>query len=324
MGDVRLRLRQAVRAQLADLHSGDVVLVALSGGADSLALAAATAAEAQAGDVRAGAVIVDHDLQADSATVASKAADQAATLGLHPVEVVSVSVDAAGLGPEANARAARYDALTAAAQRADARAVLLAHTLDDQAETVLLGLSHGSGARSLAGMAPRRGLWRRPFLAIRREDTVAACTAWHLQPWQDPHNDDSSFARVRLRREVMPALHAALGTNVSDALARTADRLRDDDEALTQWARRVAAEASRDDGGFDVTAIAAVPAAVRHRVLRQLAVAAGVPARSWNSTHLTTLDRLITAWHGQGPAALPAGVVVKRDCGRLYLSRPAP
>jgi len=322
--DVRLRLRQAVRAQLADLDAGAVVLVALSGGPDSLALAAATALEGQSCGVRAGAVVVDHGLQDGSFAVAARAAQQAASLGLQPVEVTNVSVTPAGLGPEATARVARYEALTGAAQHAGAQAVLLGHTLDDQAETVLLGLSQGSGARSMAGMRARHGLWRRPFLAVRRTDTAAACLAWGLQPWQDPHNDDRSFTRVRLRREVMPALHAALGAGVSEALARTAARLRDDDQALTLWAERAANEARSDDGSYDAAALAGVPAAVRHRVLRQLAVTAGVPARSWNSKHLTALDRLVTAWHGQGPAALPAGVVARRDCGRLYVSHPAP
>ena len=181
------------------------MLVALSGGPDSLALAAATAFEAPRAGLRAGAVIVDHGLQAGSADAAAQAARQAEALGLNPVLVEPVTVGADG-GPEAAARDARYAALAAAAARTGAIAVLLGHTLDDQAETVLLGLARGSGATSLQGMEQASGLYRRPLLGIRRATTVQFCADSELEPWHDPQNDDPAFTRVRVRKAVLPVL----------------------------------------------------------------------------------------------------------------------
>ena len=190
--------RTAVRAVLADLDPGDLVLVACSGGADSLALAAATAYEARRVGrsvrsrgyaVRAGAVVVDHGLQPDSAAIARRAAEQCRDLGLDPVEVCAAEWrEARSAGPEGGARAARYAAIERAARESGARMVLLGHTLDDQAEQVLLGLARGAGARSLAGMPPARGSYRRPFLTLRRAQTEAACAAQALTFWTDPTN----------------------------------------------------------------------------------------------------------------------------------------
>ncbi|GGM19441.1 tRNA lysidine(34) synthetase TilS [Promicromonospora citrea] len=189
--------RTAVRAVLADLDPGDLVLVACSGGADSLALAAATAAEARRVGrsvrsrgyaVRAGAVVVDHGLQPDSADVARRAAEQCRDLGLDPVEVRPAEWQGTGAGPEGGARAARYAAIERVAHASGARVVLLGHTLDDQAEQVLLGLARGAGARSLAGMPRARGIYRRPFLGLRRAQTEAVCAALGLGFWTDPTN----------------------------------------------------------------------------------------------------------------------------------------
>jgi tRNA(Ile)-lysidine synthase len=233
------RTREAVRATLAELPQGTTVLVACSGGTDSLALAAATAFEAPKLGLRAGAVVVDHGLQPDSAHVAETAAEQCRTLGLDPVQVRVVEVGTDG-GPEGAARTARYDALRDAADELSADVVLLAHTRDDQAETVLLGLGRGSGARSLAGMAPAVGRLRRPFLEVPRATTAAACIASGLRPWHDPHNDDPQYTRVRVRHEVLPVLEEALGPGVVEALARTAGLLRADADALDQLAADVA------------------------------------------------------------------------------------
>ncbi|GMA95380.1 hypothetical protein GCM10025881_22040 [Pseudolysinimonas kribbensis] len=230
-------------------------------GPDSLALAAAVAFEAPRAGVAAGAVVVDHGLQTGSARVAERAALQARDLGLDPVTVVRVEVGAAG-GPEAAARDARYAALEQAARAAGADAVLLGHTLDDQAETVLLGLARGSGAASLQGMAPMNGLWRRPLLGIRRAQTRQACADAGLEPWHDPHNDDPGFARVRVRRNVLPVLERELGPGVAEALARTAEQLREDNEALDAFAGEVAEDlADHAEAGLTlpVTALAANP-----------------------------------------------------------------
>ena len=225
IADVRRAVRDALAALPGAGSTADstapLILVALSGGPDSLALAAATAFEAPRAGLRAGAVVVDHALQAGSADVAGRAAEQARALGLNPVTVtrVSVAASSAGGGPEAAARTARYDALAAAAAEFGATAVLLGHTLDDQAETVLLGLARGSGAGSVRGMEARNGLYLRPLLGIRRASTVGFCADSNLQPWTDPQNSDPAFSRVRVRSVVLPMLEAELGPGIAESLA---------------------------------------------------------------------------------------------------------
>jgi tRNA(Ile)-lysidine synthase len=231
--------RACVRSCLGDLEPGDLVLAACSGGADSLALAAALAHEAPRLGLRGGGVTVDHGLQEGSAAQAARVAAGLGDLGLDPVRQVRVTVDGcpgAG-GPEAAARRARYAALEQVADQAGAAAVLLGHSRDDQAETVLLGLARGSGARALAGMPARRGRFRRPVLGLSRATLREACLAQRLDPWDDPHNGDPSYARVRVRREALPALEEALGPGIAEALARSAAQLRADCEALDDIAR---------------------------------------------------------------------------------------
>jgi tRNA(Ile)-lysidine synthase len=287
------------------------VLVACSGGADSLALAAATAFEAPRAGVPAGLVTVDHGLQDGSERHAAWVARLGYELGLDPVEVIRVEVGRAG-GPEAAARAARYAALDAAGAALDAH-VLLGHTLDDQAETVLLGLGRGSGPRSIAGMTAADGRYLRPFLKLRRATTAAACAALGLQPWDDPHNSDPSFQRVRLRREVLPLLEDVLQGGVAEALARTADLLRDDLEALDGWA--LGAGSAGGDDELDIASLRSLPRAVRTRVLRSWAGGRG--AAPLTAERTAALDALVTDWRGQGPVDLPGGVAVRRESGKL-------
>jgi tRNA(Ile)-lysidine synthase len=302
-------IRLAVREALEDLSSGDLVLAAVSGGADSLALAAGLALEAPRFELRAGAVTVDHGLQEGSPGRASDVAATCADLGLDPVVIETVTVGESG-GPEGAAREARYAAIDAVAARTGAHAVVLGHTLDDQAETVLLGLARGSGARSLSGMAPRRDLLRRPLLGIRRVTTNEACQALELVPWADPHNSDPAFARARVRQDALPALIDALGAGMPEALARTASLLRADADALDEWAGAV-------EDPTDVVTLGALPGAVRSRVLRNLAFAAGVPAGQLAANHVHEMDRLVTHWHGQGAVSLPGGLVAERSYDRL-------
>jgi tRNA(Ile)-lysidine synthase len=302
-------IRLAVREALEDLSSGDVVLVAVSGGADSLALAAALAQEAPRPRLRAGAVTVDHGLQDGSSERSADVAARCAALGLDPVVVETVTVGSSG-GPEGAAREARYAALDAVAARTGARAILLGHTLDDQAETVLLGLARGSGARSLSGMAPRRDLLRRPLLGIRRVMTTEACQALELVPWSDPHNCDPAFARSRVRHGALPAMIDALGAGIPEALARTASLLRADADALDGWANDVA-------DPTDTAALMVLPSAVRSRVLRNVAIGAGVPAGQLTAGHVHEMERLVTHWHGQGAVSLPGGLEANRSCDRL-------
>jgi tRNA(Ile)-lysidine synthase len=296
------------------------VLVACSGGADSLALAAAVAFEAPRAGVAAGLVTVDHGLQPGSAEQAERVAALGYELGFDPVEILPVRVGPGG-GPEAAARDARYRALDAAATALDAD-VLLGHTLDDQAETVLLGLGRGSGPRSVAGMRLRSGRYLRPLLGIRRATTLAACAALGLDPWHDPHNDDSSYQRVRLRREVLPLLEDALQGGVAEALARTGELLRADLDHLDELARSALAAATGGDGApvLGVRELSALPGPVRTRVLRSWAEDGG--AGPLNAGHVEALDALVVRWHGQGAVDLPGGVRARRTSGRLALDPP--
>ncbi|MFW6091230.1 MAG: tRNA lysidine(34) synthetase TilS, partial [Actinomycetota bacterium] len=322
MNSATLEVRRAVRETLAELDRRRPVLVACSGGPDSLALAAAVAFRAERDGRRAGAVTVDHGLSPGSADRAREVAAAMSALGLDPVEVVHALVAATGRGPEGDARAARYGALDAAASRHGAAAVLLGQTRDDQAETVLLGLARGSGARSLAGMAPASGHYRRPLLDLPRE-TVRSAVPAGLVPWEDPDNVDPAYARARVRHRVLPVLEAELGPGVAAALARTADLLRADADGLDEWADRAAEQclvaappvAGRDDGTavrLDVPQLAALPLAVRSRVLRRAAIVAGSPPTDLTAGHVRALDALVTRWHGQRGVDLPGGVRAAR------------
>ena len=284
----------------------------MSGGADSLALLVATCFVAPRLGVRAGAVTVDHGLQRGSLTRARTVAAAAQRAGADPVSIWHVTLGGTG-GPEARARRARYEALTTAAASSRADAVLVAHTRDDQAETVLLGLARGSGARSLSGMPARSGLVRRPLLALPR--TVvrqAAGVAAHdlgIDVWDDPHNDDPAYARPRVRHSVLPVLEDQLGPGVAAALARTASLLRDDADALDGWSAQESARLVRTapDGTRDVDAIglSGLPRAVRARVLRQAAVDAGAPATHLTAGHVAALDALVMGAVGGAVADLP-------------------
>lgn len=322
--------RRAVRTLLAQalddrtVRPGDLVLVALSGGPDSLALAAATAFEAPKQELRAGAVVVDHALQAGSEAVASRASRQASELGLAPVTVRRIAVGSEG-GPEGAAREARHASIAQVASETGSALVLFGHTLDDQAESVLLGLARGSGPDSLSGMAPltRRDTgpaYGRPLLGLRRHTTRQACAAAGLAPWDDPQNDDPAFTRVRVRNSLMPALERELGAGVPEALARTADQLREDSAALDHFAEEMAedlAEHSEAGISLSVRELAANPPALRQRLVR-LAVESefGVTL-----SRVQTLEvcRLVTDWSGQGPIDLP-GVQASRSGDRLAFS----
>ncbi|MFZ2963656.1 MAG: tRNA lysidine(34) synthetase TilS, partial [Rhodoglobus sp.] len=291
----------------------------LSGGPDSLALAAALAFEGPRAGLQTGAVIVDHQLQQGSDAVAERAAQQARDLGLGHVRVVRVTVADSG-GPEAAARTARYSALSSVASELGAVAVLLGHTLDDQAETVLLGLARGSGATSLTGMDRVTGLYLRPLLGIRRATTVQCCADSGLEPWLDPQNDDGAFARVRVRRRVLPVMEEELGPGIAEALARTADQLREDAAALDHFAEEIAedlAEHSEAGISLPVQALAVQPAALRQRLIR-LVVHSEFHA-SLSRAHTLEVARLVTDWHGQGPVDVP-GIRVERHGALLLFS----
>ncbi|WP_036373275.1 tRNA lysidine(34) synthetase TilS [Micromonospora sp. ATCC 39149] len=345
-------VRLAVRRALAGLAGAGPVLVACSGGADSLALAAAAAFVAPRLGRPVGLVTVDHALQAGSDRRAADVAAWAAGAGFAPAEAVRVEVSGRPGGPEAAAREARYQALVEAARRHGAAALLTGHTRDDQAETVLLALARGAGPRGLAGMPPRRDLCGvpllRPLLDVSREETRKACAALGLTPWEDPHNADASYARARVRADALPALVRALGPGVVDNLARTARLVAADTAALDALsAAALSAPAAEPgdapsggipvsapagaggsalagvrapDGGLAVTALAGLAPAVRTRVLHAWARELGAPPAALSHRHVAALDTLVTDWHGQGEVHLPGGLRVVRRAGRLTAS----
>jgi len=311
-------IRSAVRNALADCSAGDLILVAVSGGADSLALAYALSLEAPKLALRIEGVTVDHQLQSQSSVQAEKVVAALSKMGIQKTHVIKVDVDITD-GLEASARRARYAALDACAEKTGALFILLGHTRDDQSESVLLGLARGSGARSLSAMAMRNGKYVRPLLAITREETLAACAEAQLDPWDDPHNADKTFTRVRVRHDVIPNLEKNLGPGISAALARTASLLRDDADALDQLADEEFA--AHEPLSLDINRLEKLPKAIRTRVLRMAIYAAGAPSGSLSADHIAPIEAFITDWRGQGPSDLPGGVRVSRISGRLSLSR---
>ncbi len=269
-------------------------VIGLSGGPDSLALVAAAAAERK--DV--SVVVVDHGLQPGSAEVAERAAEAAREFGFAPT-VAKVTVGPGNL--EAAARQARYDALLE-----HGGDVWVAHTADDQAETLLLGALRGNPS----GMAARNGRVVRPFLTIRREDTVGACEELGLAPWHDPMNDDPAFRRVAVRTGIIPALTELIGGDAVPALAATADRI-SEDRALIEQLTDLTPTTSCAELGRDV-------GAVRRRRLAKWLLDEGVRVQG---DQLAAIEALVTDWHGQGPIPVGGGRAVVRVDGELALVR---
>ncbi|MEY3215467.1 MAG: hypothetical protein RLZZ82_701 [Actinomycetota bacterium] len=313
-------VRNAVRTWLENYEAGDTVLVAVSGGADSLALAHALSIEAKEFVITVVGVTVDHQLQEQSEAQAEKVKEQLKNFGLDCI-IRKVNVDLKN-GLEASARKARYEALQEVANELRAVAVFLGHTLDDQAETVLLGLARGSGTRSLSGMAHHNGLYVRPLLEITRVQNENYCEEMKLQYWNDPHNDNPDFSRVRVRNEALPVLEKSIGPGIADALARSAHLLRDDADALDHWAKRE--EIHLDLSDMDCAHLESLPRAIRTRVIRAAIYAAGAPAGMVTLEHVSAVEALISAWSGQGALNLPGGVKVERISGRLSLSQHRP
>jgi tRNA(Ile)-lysidine synthase len=331
-------VRVAVRRTLAELvaeRAGGApapdasVLVACSGGPDSLALLSATVFEARKLGLRVIGVTVDHGLQEDSAAHTARVVAQMAELGADETAAARVEVRGGSRGPEAAAREARYAVLDQMVQHFGAVGVLLGHTLDDQAETVLLGLARGSGGRSLAGMRRSFDHYRRPLLDVTRTDTVTACQVEGIEYWNDPHNIDPAYARVRVRRKVLPVLEDELGPGVTGALARTADQLRVDMELLDHLARS-AYDELQDPAGLAVKALADLPTAIRHRVLRLAALEAGAVAAELFHVHVVALGQLVSTRAGGGEVQLPGHVTAyiapgepAKGDGRLRFRRTA-
>lgn len=359
VGSVRLALAQVGidRQSPEFLHHGEhepaadapLVLVACSGGRDSMALAAVSHIVCASLGLRCGAVIVDHQLQADSASVASQAAMHCRGLGLDPVQVRPVEVSSQGEGLEAAARAARYQALCDAAREWNAACVLLAHTMDDQAETVLIGLLRGHGIDMVAGMPSRtvrQGVpFLRPMLELTRADTTGICEDLSLDYWDDPTNGDRMDGplpggyplRSRIRHDLMPVMRRLAGADVARHLSDNARLIRYDKEYLDQQSAAVEARAvritsdsclPRDSVASDADALeprtrqgtdttvtidagllAEEPPSIRLRVVAHALSEARIAA---SAAHIEAIDRLIVDWHGQSAVCLPSGYSANR------------
>lgn len=312
-----LPIRHAVREALAQFPSGSKVAVAVSGGADSMALALATELESHERALALIAVIIDHGLQEGSDQVALQTKERLHDIGYGEVEIIPVQVEIID-GLESSARRARYQALSEFAKRNAITSILLGHTKNDQAETVLLGLARGSGTRSLSGMAREKGIFIRPLLDVERSATELACSESGIEYWSDPHNEDPRFLRVRARK-LMPTLERELGSGIVDALHRSSELLRDDADALDGYADDFFA--TIDPSDIDVAALVRLPRAVRTRVLRLAIYALGAPPGSLGADHIAPVEALVSDWHGQGATSLPGGVKVERKSGRLSLSQ---
>ena len=312
--------RRAARNALAHFEPGDRILLAVSGGADSLLLAAATNLEASKIGIQLNALVVDHQLQNGSGDVALSAQKKLIELGITEAKVtqVLVSNNSGNGGMEAAARTARYKALDDEADRIGAAAIFLGHTEDDLAETVLLGLARGSGTRSLSGMAFHVGRYVRPFLELTRAQVLAACKESGIEFWSDPQNDDLSFARVRVRNELLPKMEKEIGPGISKALARTSRILREDADALDLIAGDLFATLV-DPAQIPIELISELPSAVRKRVIKRAIEAMGAPTLT--AEQILEVDALVGAWKGQGAVALAGGITVRRDSGRLTLSK---
>ncbi|MFM1986485.1 MAG: hypothetical protein RIS18_702 [Actinomycetota bacterium] len=301
-----IELQNAVQNQLKHFEAGDLVFVGCSGGADSLALVWTTSVVAKRLELRVGVIIVDHQLFSESNTVANTAKEQCEELGIEEVIIKKVNVQQTNEGLEAAARIARYEAFEKVLTETNAKAILLAHTQDDQAETVLMRLTRGSGAKSLSGMAEISGKYLRPFLHLRKKIVHDSLNLINMKAWQDPANTDNQFLRVRVRHELMPKIIEVLGESAISSLDKTAQLLRIDNQALEELATQFySSQKDVQTNGLDIKELEKLPEAIRTRVLRISAIASGVNPGPFSFEHIEAIDALVKNWHGQGNVDLP-------------------
>ena len=305
-------IRLAVRTSLtSNTKPGQKLLVAVSGGADSLALAAACEFEAKKLGVKIAAAVIDHSLQKGSDKVAAQTAETLAALGFEEVVVKKIAVGKAG-GPEAAARSARYTALETIRQKTKSHFIVLGHTSSDQAETVLLGLVRGSGSKSLSGMSEKTGFLLRPLLGIERATTETFCKDSGIKYWSDPQNKDEKFLRVMIRKHVLPFLEKQLGGSVAASLVRTSDQLREDNAYLESQADKSFKKYAKVSGSgisIDAKALEKLPAAILNRIIKKALDSFGSES---SRTHVLAVSDLVLSWHGQKPLALPGVRVVRK------------
>ncbi len=313
-----IEMQNAVQNLLKDFDAGDLVLVGCSGGADSLALAWTTLVVGKRLELKTGAVIVDHQLIPESNSVALNAKKQCEELGIQEVIIKKVNVEQNHEGLEAAARIARYEAFENVLHETNAQAILLAHTQDDQAETVLMRLTRGSGAKSLSGMAKVSGKYLRPFLHLRKKLVHDSLDLIGLKAWQDPANTDHQFLRVKVRHELMPKIVEVLGESAISSLDKTSQLLRVDNQALEELAQQFF-DSQKDvkTNGLEISELEKLPEAIRTRVLRIFAIASGVHPGPFSFEHIEAIDALVKNWHGQGNVDLPGFIQATRVDGSL-------
>ena len=313
-----IELQNAVQNLLKDLDPGDLVLVGCSGGADSLALVWTTSVVGKRLEIKTGAVIVDHQLISESNDVAQNAKKQCEELGIEKVIIKKVEVNQTNEGLEAAARIARYEAFENVLHETNAKVILLAHTQDDQAETVLMRLTRGSGAKSLSGMSAISGKYLRPFLHLRKKIVHDSLDLIGMKAWQDPANFDNQYLRVKVRQELMPKLIEVLGEGAISSLDKTSQLLRLDNQALDELAQQfVDAQDDVKKNGLKVKELENLPEAIRTRVLKICAVASGVHPGPFSFEHIEAIDALVKNWHGQGNVDLPGFIQATRVDGSL-------
>ena len=313
-----IEMQNAVQNLLKDFDAGDYVLVGCSGGADSLALAWTTLVVGKRLELKTGVIIVDHQLFPESNSVALNAKKQCEDLGIEEVIIKKVNVEQNHEGLEAAARIARYEAFENVLQETNAQVILLAHTQDDQAETVLMRLTRGSGAKSLSGMAQVSGKYLRPFLHLRKKLVHDSLDLIGLKAWQDPANTDHQFLRVKVRHELMPKIVEVLGESAISSLDKTSQLLRLDNQALEDLAQQFfGSQKDVKTKGLEISELEKLPEAIRTRVLRICAIASGVHPGPFSFEHIEAIDALVKNWHGQGNVDLPGFIQATRVDGSL-------
>ena len=313
-----IEMQNAVQNLLKEFDAGDYVLVGCSGGADSLALVWTTLVVGKRLELKVGAIIVDHQLIPESNDVALNAKKQCEELGIQEVIIKKVNVEHNHEGLEAAARIARYEAFENVLHETNAQAILLAHTQDDQAETVLMRLTRGSGAKSLSGMAQVSGKYIRPFLHLRKKLVHDSLDLIGLKAWQDPANTDHQFLRVKVRQVLMPKIVEVLGESAISSLDKTSQLLRLDNQALEELAQQFfKSQKDVKTNGLEISELEKLPEAIRTRVLRIFAIASGVHPGPFSFEHIEAIDALVKNWHGQGNVDLPGFIQATRVNGSL-------
>ena len=309
MNNPPINLQNAVNNLLKDFEPADNILVACSGGADSLALAWTSQVVTKRIGLNLIAVIIDHQLIKESSQVAQDAKKKCKDFGIEKVVIKQIEVKDDKDGLEAAARKARYEAFEELVNEFNAKAVLLAHTQDDQAETMLMRLTRGSGAKSLSAMKEVSGKYLRPFLHIRKQVLVDALEKENISYWQDPANTNYKFLRAKVRHELMPKLIEVLGDSAIDSLDRTSGLLKEDNEALESIALESYEKLNKE---LKVQELEKLPTAIRKRVIKIAALNSGVTPGPFSFEHIEAIDALVTNWRGQGNVDLPGFIQASR------------